>query len=193
MNRFSRTFILSASALAICCAPVRARAAQLAGVNLPDTETVSGQTLRLNGIGLRTYSLMHVHVYVAGLYLPQPMDNADAILDSSSPKILRMHFVHDVSLDKVQEAWRTGLNDNCIAPCTLDQSKVDQFLSHLSPVKAGEEVTFVFNDQGFDAYENGAPIGHMNDPQFARLVLAVFIGPKVETPDLKRELLGQNS
>ena len=46
-----------------------ANAAQLAGVWLPDDREVVGTHLVLNGIALRTYSILHVRVYVAGLYL----------------------------------------------------------------------------------------------------------------------------
>ena len=46
-----------------------ARAAELDGVQLPDTLQVDGKTLHLNGFGLRTYSLLGIHIYIASLYL----------------------------------------------------------------------------------------------------------------------------
>ncbi len=171
----------------------RADAAQLAGVSLPNREVLGAQTLVLNGIGLRTFSVLHVHVYVAGLYLPRPMGDANAILQSAAPKILRLHFVHDVSVSKVRQSWRKGLTDNCVAPCELNAAELDEFLASLQPVSAGEDIKLIFDKQGLDAYENGQPIGHVPDPQFARLMLAVFIGPHVDTPKLKRELLGADA
>lgn len=160
---------------------------------MPDTEKIGSQTLMLNGIGLRTYSLMRVHVYVAGLYLTHPMDNGASILQSSDPKILRLHFVRYVGVSKVREAWKTGLTDNCVNPCTLSSAELKRFLDTLQPVSAGEDVMFVFTGQGLDAYENGQLIGRVNNPEFARLMLAVFIGPHVETPRLKSALLGLDS
>ena len=38
-------------------------------MQLPDTLQVDGKTLHLNGLGLRTYSFLRIHIYVAGLYL----------------------------------------------------------------------------------------------------------------------------
>ncbi len=186
----SRTFLGAALFVLSGLFASNVQAAQLAGVTLPDTVKVGSQMLVLNGIGLRTYSFLHVHVYVAGLYLPRPIDNADTILQSPVPKILRIHFVHKVSASKVRQAWKTGLVDNCVDPCKLNNAELEQFLNSLQPVSAGEDVTLVFEKEGLDAYENGQLIGRVTDPEFARLMLSVFIGPHVQTPRLKSELLG---
>ena len=44
-----------------------AAAAELDGVAMPDMQDVAGYHLVLNGVGLRTYSLLRVHIYVVGL------------------------------------------------------------------------------------------------------------------------------
>ena len=43
-----------------------AQAAELDGVQLPDTLQVEGKTLHLNGFGRRTYSQQRIHIYAAG-------------------------------------------------------------------------------------------------------------------------------
>ena len=43
------------------------RAAEIEGVTLPQTRSVHGAELVLNGMGLRTHSVLQIHVYVAGL------------------------------------------------------------------------------------------------------------------------------
>ncbi|MBU6398348.1 MAG: chalcone isomerase family protein [Rhodospirillales bacterium] len=190
MTRLNKNF-LAASLLALSAmAPLRAQAAQLGGVTMPDAQTLGTQTLTLNGIGLRTYSILHVHIYVAGLYLPHPMNNAHSILQSAEPKILSLHFVRSVGLAKVRSSWKKGLTANCMAPCRLSNADLQQFLATLKPVSAGENIKFIFQNQGMNAYENGQFVGHVGNPQLARLVLAVFIGPHVNAPKLKAELLG---
>ena len=42
--------------------------AELAGVTLPNTTEVAGETLKLNGIGLR--EKFWIDIYAAALYLP---------------------------------------------------------------------------------------------------------------------------
>ena len=66
--------------------------ASRAGVTLPDTTQVGGQTLVLNGLGVRTK--FTVKVYVAGLYLEQKSSDPDAIIKMNAPKQIVMKFVH---------------------------------------------------------------------------------------------------
>src|ERR1700761_725506 len=92
--------------------PRPVEAAQLAGVTLPDTATVGTTTLVLNGVGLRTYSGLAIHIYVAGLYLQQPSHDANAILLSPGIKLMQLHFVHNVNANSLRRTWRTELVSN---------------------------------------------------------------------------------
>lgn len=166
-------------------------AAQLAGVALPDTITVGTTRLVLNGIGLRTYSLLNIKIYVAGLYLEQPSHDAPAILSAGGFKLLQMYFIHDVDSDAVRHTWQTGLLNNCTPPCTLAPAALSRFLAGLRSMHAGDTVTFVFGPEEADAYYNGSPDGRIRDPQFSKLILAVFIGQHPASPQLKDELLGE--
>ena len=89
-------------ALLLLAAPLRA--AELAGVVLPDSRVAEGVTLRLNGIALRTYSIFRVHVYVAGLYLAQPGRTVEAVLRQPGPKLVEMRSLRDVGRDDVHRA-----------------------------------------------------------------------------------------
>lgn len=166
-----------------------AAAAELAGVTFPPRAEVNRTTLTLNGIGLRTYSILDVHIYVAGLYLEAPSQNADAILDSPGTKMLLLYFVHAVPADKVRDAWSKGLLSNCTDPCTLPSAELSRFLASLPAMQAGETVELVFSPTGMRAYFNGTFGGEVADPQFARLMLAMFLGPHTNSPSLKEALL----
>jgi hypothetical protein len=191
MMRLRSWFLLLPALAALSLPAPRAGAAELAGVAVPDVQTLNGQTLVLNGAGLRTYSVFNVRIYVAALYLPRRGSDAEAILDAAAPKILLFRFLHDVSLEKEQKAWRDGLAENCVDPCRLNQAEVEAFLASLRPISAGDNFLLVFQPDGMAAYENGQPLGRVNDPQFARVVLAMFIGPHARNEDLRRGLLGQ--
>ena len=183
-----RCFIAVAIVLACLSA---ARAAELDGVTLPDTQFADGKQLRLNGIGLRTYSVFRIHIYVAGLYLEHPSDDAAAILHSTSMKMLAIRFVHDVSVDEARTAWRNGFQNNCVAPCQLDPHAVEEFLAAVRPIVSGDEATLLFTPSGAEIKTNGELMGRITDKPFAELILATFIGPAPATPRLKRELLGE--
>lgn len=167
-----------------------ASAAQLDGVWLPDTQVVHGKRLILNGIGVRTYSFLHIRIYVAGLYLEHPSTDPAMILRSNETKLLVFRFVHNVSPAQGRAAWREGFARNCQPPCRLDPVEEDQFLAAVPPIHSGDESTFLFDPRGVDIAFDGRWLGRVEDPAFARLILASFIGSAPPTAELKRQLLG---
>lgn len=167
-----------------------AHAAELDGVLMPDTQMVNGTRLLLNGIGLRTYSVFYIHIYVAGLYLVHRSDDPDSILQSSDYKLLYIRFLRDVSAEEARTAWRDGFEQNCKSPCKLASMPVHEFLAAVQPIHKGDEAALIFTPAGVTVSLNHQAIGRINDPNFAELILATFIGQVPPTPRLKRELLG---
>ncbi|HEX4261913.1 MAG TPA: chalcone isomerase family protein [Acetobacteraceae bacterium] len=167
-----------------------ATSAQLAGVAFPDTRDVAGTRLVLNGIALRTYSILHVWIYVAGLYLEQRSSNAETVLDSPETKLLEVHFLRDVSRQRAREVWRTGFANNCRAPCYLDPQDVARFIATVPAIHRGDVTVFLFTPRRLVVTLNGHVLGTITDRHFAREVLDTFIGPVPPTPRVKRELLG---
>lgn len=167
-----------------------AQAATLDGVTMPDRIAVRGTELVLNGIGLRTYSMLRIHVYVAGLYLPEPSHDGEAILRSPDVKRLDVRFLRDLSAEKGREAWRSGIADNCKPPCRLDEAVVQRFLGLVPAVQKGDTGSLTFAGQAVTFDLNGRVIGTVDDPTFTRVILATFIGAVPVTERLKSELLG---
>lgn len=167
-----------------------ANAAELDGVSMPDRQTVHGTQLWLNGIGVRTYSVFFIHIYVAGLYLEQRSDNSEDIVQSKGLKLLVLHFLHDVTADQARRAWQEGFDNNCRAPCYLAPHDVQEFLAQVPPTRKGDIIYLLFSPQGVRITDDGRVLGNVDDPHFAEIILDTFIGPVPPTPRLKRELLG---
>ena len=167
-----------------------AHAANLEGVSMPDTRVVDGVQMRLNGIGLRTYSVLGIRIYVAGLYLERRSGDPSTILHSQQRKLLDIRFLRDVGAEDARQAWQESFEQNCKAPCYLDPRDVQRFLAAVPSVHRGEGSTLLFTSEGADVTFNGRLMGDVPDPQFAELMLATFIGAVPPTPRLKRELLG---
>ncbi len=180
---------LAVSAAALIVLSGSASAAQLEGVTLPDAVVLDGTELHLNGIALRTYSWLHIKIYVAGLYLEHPSHDSEAILDSPEKKLLAVRFVHDVGAGDARQAWREGFEGNCQAPCHLAPSDVERFLAAVPAMRTGDHSTLAFTREGLEITMNGHRLASITDPVFSRAVLATFIGPKPPTPRLKHELL----
>lgn len=177
-------------AAAVLLAASGAGAAELSGVALPDTSVVSGVPLRLNGIGLRTYSLLRIHIYVAGLYVQRPSHDAEAILHSPEEKMMVFHFIHDVDAEDARKSWQEGFEDNCLLPCRIAPDDEARFLAAVPPMRAGDSSIFVFAPGRLTVMVNGRVVGTITNPTFAWAVLATFLGPKPPTEALKRGLLG---
>lgn len=170
-----------------------AHAAELDGLPIPDTRQVDGKTLHLNGFGLRTYSILELHIYVASLYLEHPSINPDEIIRSPETKLLTVKFERGISADRARNAWRENLENNCVAPCHLDPEDVERFLSLVPTMNAGDNYNLLFKQNGATVTVNDREIGSFSKRQFAEVMLATFIGPNTKLPGLRKDLLRGHS
>ncbi|WP_459675733.1 chalcone isomerase family protein [Acidisoma sp. 7E03] len=177
-------------ALAAACAPRPATAAELDGIQMPNQTYVDDTRLTLNGLALRTATMLNLHVYVVGLYLTQPNHDADAIIASPAPKLLRFVFKRDVDEDKVRGTWRKSLERNCQAPCSLPAAEVAQFLSRVPAMHAGDVVEVLFTQRGVDFTVNGRSLGEVTDPTLCRVILLGYIGPDASPRLVRDAILG---
>jgi hypothetical protein len=166
------------------------RAAELAGIAMPDIRNVAGKELVLNGIALRTYSVFNIRIYVAGLYLEQRSSSAEAILRSPEVKLLEIHFLQNIGQNAAQQAWRRGFANNCESPCRLTPQDTAQFIAKVPAIRRGDTSMFLFTRNGLTVAFNGRVVGTTANHYFARQVLRTFLGPSPPTPRVKRELLG---
>jgi hypothetical protein len=178
------------AAVFLLLAAPRVDAAQLHGVEMPDTQAISGTQLHLNGIAVRTYSWLRVKVYVAGLYLERVTHDAEQILRSTEKKLLKVRFLHDVNAEQARDAWREGFEANCRPPCHIAPGDIARFLSNVPAMRAGDETLLFFAPGGLEIVTNGRSMGRITDRMFATAVLATFIGPEPPTVQLKAGLLG---
>jgi chalcone isomerase-like protein len=167
-----------------------AAAAELDGVVMPDKQDVAGYHLVLNGLALRTYSVLRVHVYVAGLYLERPIHDPNEIIGSRRPKLLRFVFLRDVDAEDARKSWREALDRNCAAPCPLPADSVARFLAAIPSVHKGDVNTLLFTGRGVEFSINGQLAGHIANPNFRQVILSTFIGPNPTSEEVKAGLLG---
>jgi hypothetical protein len=170
---------------------IAARPAELDGVQLPDTLQVDGKTLHLNGYGLRTYSILGIHIYVASLYLEHLSTIPEEILRSPETKLLLVRFERSVSADQARKAWNDGLVNNRKSPCQLDPKDVEQFLADIPAMHTGDNFSLLFNQHSATVTVGRQQIGTISSPQFAEAMLATFLGPNPASPRFKQELLGR--
>jgi len=164
-------------------------AAELAGVDMPDTVSVDGRQLVLNGMGLR--EKLWIDVYVAGLYLEHESSDAAEILDSDQIKRLRMHFVYKkVGSKKLTDAWTEGFEANAGDAAEPMRPDLDRLNSWMEDMVKGDEMVFTsIPGRGLEVVVKGTTKGVI-EGEFASAFWKVFLGPKPPTAKLKNGLLG---
>ena len=169
-----------------------AMSAGLAGVILLDSQMVGGQQVFLNGIALREKFVFDV--YVAGLYLTEQSSNADAILQSDTPRMMIMHFLRDVKAKDINKAWFDGLEANVENVTPGLRAKFDQLAEMMTDIKEGEVMGFTYDPvAGTDVMVAGQPKGGIPGKDFADALLATWIGPNPGPgKSFKKAILGSH-
>jgi len=167
----------------------RARAATLAGVELPDTVTVDGATLVLNGMGLRQATVLRVKAYVGGLYLEQRTSDANTVIDSRQVKRVTMKFLRDIDRNRLVSGWADELLK---VGNKTSEDRIAQFSALIPDVKNGDTMSFTWRPgTGVEVALNGKARGSVPGDDFARTLFAVWFGPKPGDENLKRGMLGE--
>ena len=167
-------------------------AASISGYSLPDTYAMGGQTLVLNGLGIRTLTIFRVKVYVAGLYVMQKSRDPRVILASPGPKVILMQFLHSASKADVEAQYREGEARNCgHGECAAsDKPDFERLIAVTPGAAVGDTLAYVFTRRGVRVLFNNQQVGDFTNPDLALRILAGFIGDKPPSEDLKAGLLG---
>ncbi|MGA9854602.1 MAG: chalcone isomerase family protein [Gammaproteobacteria bacterium] len=167
--------------------------ATLAGVTIPDTATVDGKPLVLNGVALRTKTWFKVKIYVGGLYLPQKADTVEAVMSQAGPDRILMHMIYPASKDQFADAWNEGFTNNNSQMSAALQSQIVQFLAYFGKAKEGDEITLDYiPGTGTQVSWNGKLRGNIPGEDFHKALLNAFLGPKLPD-DFRNGLLGKSS
>jgi len=163
------------------------RAASLAGVELPDTETVTGPRLVLNGMGLRQATAPRVKAYVGGLYLENRSSNPDIVINSRQCKRVTMVFLRDIDGAPLGSGWADDLRK-----VGGTETSIAHFTSLISDVKKGDRMSFTWcPDTGVEVAAQGTVRGRVPGEDFARALFTIWFGPNPGDANLKRGMLGK--
>jgi hypothetical protein len=163
-------------------------AGSLAGVTLPDTATVGGQALVLNGMGLR--EKFFVDVYVGGLYVKAKSADAKAIIAADEPKRIVMHFIYSsVPADKMRETYTEGFAAN---GGDAFKAQVQTLNGYMEDLTSGDQVVLDYvPGTGTTVSVKGKVKGTIEGADFMKALFSVYLGATPPTSALKAGLLGQ--
>ena len=174
--------------------PAVSQARTVEGVDLEDSVQVGGSMLSLNGAGLRSKFGL-VGVYVAGLYLPRPSRDAEAIIQAHEPRRMVMKIRRSIGSDTMSTAFHEGLANNLTQPQLAalkpKLDALDRDFASIKELKEGDEIDLDFSaDGGTRISFNGQQRNIIPGADLSEALLKIWLGPKPVQDDLKRELLG---
>ncbi len=172
----------------------QAFAAKIEGKEFPESVTLNKKNLVLNGVGLRTKKKlgMTFNVYVGGLYVTNKSTDATKHIENTD-KVLELIFLRSLDKDTLQEAWSEAFTSNCQSECDQSGDKLKMFNDLMADVKEDNRLKMTFDKDGVSVNITGtkeSKTGRIEGAVFAKNLMAVFIGPKPPTEELKKGLLG---
>jgi hypothetical protein len=181
----------TALTLAFLSLAATAHAASKSGVTVPDTVSVEGKNLVLNGLGVREATVFNVDVYVAALYLEAKSSDANAILNTDAVRRIDLNFVRDVDKGDITEAFSDGFKKNGGDMAAL-KDRLQKLNGWMADIKEKDVLSFVYvPGKGTTISVKGQVKGTIEGADFGKAIFANFIGPKPPNSGLKKGLLGK--
>jgi hypothetical protein len=169
--------------------PHLVQAKEVAGVSLPETTTVDGKTLKLNGMGLRKKVVFKV--YVAGLYLETPSRDAATVISSDQVKRMQLSVLRSLSSHQVSEAIEGGFEKNSKANMAALKPKLEKLETMIPNVEKGDQILLTYvPGKGTVVSAKNAEKGVIEGKDFADALFSVWLGASPVQEDLKKALLG---
>jgi len=185
-----RTAMLSGF-LVLAVLGTAAQAKECRGIAFPEHLQVSGNDLALNGLGMRKATFLKVNVYVGALYVARPSHDPLPLIDPGSPAELILHFVRNVGVGDLRDAWKEGFEKVAKDQLPALGARIATLNSWMSSMETGQRLTFTrLPGAGIQVDVNGVVKGTIPGDDFARALLTIWLGPNPPNPELKSGLLG---
>ncbi len=189
MNKFLSTVLIGLMLLASSV-----QAAEIEGVKLPESITLAGQTLVLNGAGVRTRAIFKI--YVAGLYLPRKAATPKDVIGQKGAKRMALTMMRDLTSSEFGQAMLKGIRENA-PPAEIQRQGISlvqlgQMFGTMPGLKKGDVVNVdSIPGKGMLVSVNGKSVGEITDEDFYSALLKIWFGDKPVDSTLKPLLLGE--
>lgn len=169
-------------------------AKELAGINVPDSITLSnGDALQLNGMGLR--EKLWIDVYVGSLYLPKKVNTVAEVLSQPGGYRIQMDIIYnEISSTKLIDAWKDGFEKNQseeTLKAIADRMQRFYQLFEDSAKKGDQYIIDYIPGEGCKISKNNVELGQIEGEDFKTALIEIWLGNIPADKGLKRGMLGQ--
>ncbi|MBN2768185.1 MAG: chalcone isomerase family protein [Campylobacterales bacterium] len=167
-------------------------AEDIGGVTLEKQLMRSGNTLLLQGAGMR--QKFFLDLYVAGLYTATPNHNAQKIIDADAPMALTLHIVSKlITSEKMQEATHEGFEKSTHGNRAPLNDAIQTFIAVFDePIVKGDLFELFYTpSKGVSIYKNGKYKQTIKGLAFKKALFGIWLGKESAQESLKKELVGE--
>ncbi len=185
--------------MVLLMAPI-AGAVEVGGATLPDTVTLKGQELVLNGAGIREKYVIGVDVYAAGLYLKEKCTDADKIINANEPMLLKIKILTGlVSSEKFKEHTLKGFEESTGGNTAPIKDEINFFMKAFAKeINKGDlfDISYM-PGQGIKVFKNNKPEPEVvvteGGMTLKSALFGIWIGERTEKrpQELAADLLGK--
>ena len=190
MKKALTTGFAALTLTALLSAP--AAALTVEGVDVPDTYSAMDTELTLNGAGTRSKWFMDL--YVGGLYVPETIDDGEAVINADEPQAITLHIISGmITSERMTEATLEGFEASTDGDMAAIQEDVDQFMAVFQEeITEGDVFDLVYlPGEGVRVLKNGEQKDTVGDLAFKNALFGIWLSDKPAQKDLKEKMLGQ--
>lgn len=173
----------------VICVNVSFAQTKVGDVTLPNTVTLSGEEMNLNGAGMR--EKMWIDLYAGGLYVQTKSSDAALLINADAPMAIKLHIVSGmVSQSKMIGAVTDGFESSRDGKATTADKAA--FMACFNDEITKEDVFDIAYAGGkTTVYKNGKEKGSVDGLEFKKALFGIWLGKKPADKDLKKGMLGK--
>jgi hypothetical protein len=166
-----------------------APAKELKGVQLQDSVTAEGKTLKLNGAGVRKKFIFDV--YVGALYMEETSKDAATLLGKDGVRRVEMHMLRDLEKAQIVEAIREGFEKNSKDKLPALKDRLEKFIAQMpDKVTKGQVLRLTYVPGKGTTVTGEGEKAQIEGKDFADALFSVWLGAHPVDDGLKKGMLG---
>jgi Chalcone isomerase-like len=196
----SRLFPTTVAAIALCAvlsldaAHAAGITQDVGGVQVENSVSLNGNTLQLNGAGIRYKAVFKV--YTGALYLGKRVGTPEAVFSAPGPKRLMLTMLREMDANDLGRLFARGVESNVpsleVNKSLMSLVRMGQIFSDARVVKPGDVIQMDWvPGTGTVISIRGVVQGEaFKDPEFYNALLRIWLGKAPADAKLKDALLG---
>lgn len=168
-------------------------ALEIKSVNVPEKMSLAGESLPLQGAGIRNKYI--IDVYIGAFYAKGKITSTEQAIKALGPKRMWIRFLRDVDGDTIRQTWKEGLqSNNTEEEITQYKNLINKFIDLIDNDRTtGDIMTLDYiPGVGTELSINGKVIGSIADEHFYPMVLNVWMGGHPPSLKFQKALLNLN-